>query len=78
MGKFDTGVPYYTIADLSIQIGFPCSEVKCRWCKFLKHYDGINRDKCGVTDDIIYSLEQRGINCPLVILNQVESEDMKK
>lgn len=77
MGKFDRGVSYYTIADLSMQISFPESEVSCKWCRFLKHYDGIDRDKCGLTDDILYSRELRGINCPLVILNNINAEELK-
>ena len=77
MGRFDKGVSYYTFADLSIQIGFPEDEVKCKWCRFLKHYDSMNRDKCGINDEIIYSTELIGQNCPLVILNQVKTEELK-
>lgn len=77
MPKFDKGVSYYTIADLSMQISFPEDEVKCKWCKFLKHYDSMNRDKCGLTDDILYSTELRGLNCPLVIINDVNAEELK-
>jgi hypothetical protein len=77
MAKFDRGVSYYTIADLSMQISFPEDEVKCKWCKFLKHYDGMNRDKCGLTDDILYSTELRGLNCPLVIINSINTEELK-
>lgn len=78
MGKFDKGVLYYTFAEYTIQIGFPEDEVKCKWCKFLRHYDGLNRDKCGLTEDILYSTELRGLNCPLTILNSVETEELKK
>lgn len=78
MGRFDRGVSYYTFADLSMQIGFPEDEVKCKWCRFLKHYDSMNRDKCGLTDDILYSTELIGHNCPLVILNQVNAEELDK
>lgn len=77
MGKFDRGVSYYTIADLSMQISFPEDEVKCKWCRFIKHYDGMNRDKCGLTDDILYSTELRGLNCPLVIINSINTEELK-
>ena len=77
MAKFDKGVSYYTFADLSMQIGFPEDEVKCKWCQFLRHYDNIDRDKCAITDDILYSRELRGFNCPLVILNDVRTEDLK-
>lgn len=74
--KFDKGVAYYTIADLSMQIGFPEDEVKCAWCRFLRHYDNLDRDKCALTEDILYTRELRGINCPLVILNDVRTEDL--
>lgn len=78
MAKFDKGVSYYTFAETTIQIGFPEDEVKCKWCRFLKHYDSIDRDKCGLTEDILYSTELRGINCPLVILNDVKTEELDK
>ena len=73
---FDRGVSYYTIADLTMQIGFPEDSVCCRWCPFLRHYDSMDRDKCGITEDILYSKEIRGHNCPLVIINQVKEGDM--
>ena len=74
---FDRGVSYYTIADLSIQIGFPEDEVKCKWCRFIRQYDSLDRDKCSLTEEILYSKEIRGIHCPLVILNEVKAEDLK-
>lgn len=77
MGRFDKGVSYYTFADLSIQIGFPEDEVKCKWCRFIRHYDSLDRDKCSLTEEILYSKEIRGIHCPLVILNEVKAEDLK-
>ena len=78
MGKFDSGVSYYTFADLSMQIGFPEDDVKCKWCRFLRHYDNLDRDKCALTDDILYSRELIGHNCPLVILNDVKTEELEK
>ena len=77
MGRFDKGVSYYTFADLSIQFGFPEDEVKCKWCRFIRHYDSLDRDKCALTEEILYSKEIRGIHCPLVILNEVKAEDLK-
>ena len=76
--KFDKGVAYYTMVDLSYQFGFPEDEVCCKWCRFLKHYDSMGRDKCALTDEILYSTEIRGLNCPLVIINEVKTEDMQK
>ena len=75
---FDKGVAYYTYVDLSIQFGFPEDQVCCRWCPFIRHYDSLDRDKCAITEDILYSRETRGRNCPLVILNQVETEELNK
>jgi len=77
MGKFDRGVTSYTIAEATIQISFPEDDVKCKWCPFMKHYDGLDRDKCGLTEDILFSKEIIGHNCPLTILNQVNAEDLK-
>lgn len=78
MGRFDKGVTSYTFASVEIQIAFPEDETKCKWCKFLRHYDGIDRDKCLLTDEILFSREIRGYNCPLIILNTVKAEEMDK
>ena len=78
MGRFDKGVKSYTFADATVTVCFPESEVKCKWCKFLRHYDGIDRDKCALTEDIIFSREFVGQNCPLTIINQIESEELEK
>ena len=77
MGRFDKGVSYYTVAECDIQVNFPEDEVKCKWCRFLKHYDGIDRDKCSLTDEILFSREIIGHRCPLTILNDVKAEEME-
>ena len=74
MSKFDKGVSYYTTAKLSIEVHFPEDEVKCKWCPFLKHYDSIDRDKCGITQEILYSREITGQRCPLGFKAEEESE----
>ena len=76
MGKFDRGVSFYTVAECEIQVHFPENDVKCQWCPFCKHYDGIGRDKCGLTDEILFSREIIGRKCPLTILNEVKTEEM--
>ena len=78
MGRFDRGVTSYTFAETTIQIAFPEDEVKCKWCRFLRHYDGLDRDKCALTEDILYSKEIIGHNCPLTIINNVDVEDLKE
>lgn len=75
--RFDTGVKYYTFAECEIQVAFPEDDVKCHWCPFLKHYDGLNRDKCGLSNEILISTEIIGQNCPLTIINDVKTEDLK-
>lgn len=76
-GRFDKGVTYYTVANLDWNVFFPEDEVKCRWCPFLKHYDGMDRDKCGLTEEILVSKEIIGRMCPLVIINDVSEEEIK-
>ena len=77
MGRFDRGVTSYTFATAEIQVAFPEDEVKCQWCPFLKHYDTINRDRCQLTDEILFSRELIGQRCPLTIINQVNAEELK-
>lgn len=76
MGRFDKGVTSYTFAECTIQISFPEEEVKCKWCPMLKHYDHIDRDRCLLTNDILFSRELIGQHCPLTILNTVKAEEM--
>ena len=78
MGRFDRGVTSYTFAETTIQIAFPEDEVKCKWCPFLKHYDSLNRDKCGLTEKILYSTEIIGRDCQLTVINQVDAEELDK
>ena len=78
MGKFDKGVMYYTFVEATIEFGFPEDELKCKWCPFLKHYDGIDRDKCSLTDRILFSREIRDIHCPLTIINNVSEGDLRE
>ena len=75
--RFDSGVSYYTIAECEIQVNFPEDAVCCQYCPFLRHYDGINRDKCSLMEEILVSREIIGQRCPLTILNEVKVEDMK-
>ena len=77
MGRFDKGVTSYTFAECTIQVSFPEDEVKCRWCPFLRHYDSLDRDRCALTEEILYSRELIGRDCPLTILNQVNVEELK-
>lgn len=77
MGRFDKGVTKYTVATAEVTVNFPEDNVCCRWCQFLKHYDSIDRDRCMLTNDILYSREIVGYNCPLVIVNEVSEGDLK-
>lgn len=74
---FDKGVMYYTNAAATVHVGFPEDQVCCRWCPFIKHYDSLDRDKCILTEDILYSKETRGRNCPLEIINSDETEELQ-
>ena len=76
MGRFDKGVTSYTFAECTIEVAFPEDEVKCKWCPFVRHYDGLNRDRCTLSEEILVSLELIGRRCPLTILNNVKTEEM--
>ena len=78
MGRFDKGVSSYTYADVTISVCFPEDEIKCKWCPFVRHYDGLNRDRCDLTSEILFSTEIIGQRCPLTILNNVKAEEMDK
>ncbi len=77
MGRFDQGVSSYTFAEGIVEVAFPEDEVKCKWCKFMTHNDGLNRDKCFLTGEILFSRELIGQKCPLTVINEVKTEDLK-
>ena len=74
--QFDNGVTSYTVASAEITVCFPEKEVKCQWCPFVRHNDGINRDRCALTEEILVSREIIGRRCPLTIINEVKAEDL--
>ena len=78
MGRFDRGVTSYTFAEATIQVAFPEDDVKCKWCPFIRHYDGLNRDNCSLTHDILFSTELIGQRCPLTVINNVKTEELEK
>jgi hypothetical protein len=78
MGRFDKGVTSYTFAEATIQVAFPEDEVKCRWCPYIRHYDGIDRDKCALTEEILFSREIIGYKCPLTVINRVDVEELDR
>ncbi len=78
MGRFDKGVKFYTIASCEIQVNFPEDAVQCQYCPFVRHNDGLNRDRCSLTEEILVSREITGFKCPLVIINDVKAEEMEK
>ena len=78
MGRFDKGVTSYTFATAEIQVAFPEDEVKCKWCPFIRHYDSLERDKCALTEEILYSREITGYRCPLTIINKVDAEELDR
>ena len=50
------------------------NERVCINCK----YDGMDRDKCALTEEILVSREIIGFRCPLTIINDVKTEELKK
>lgn len=76
--QFDSGVTSYTVAQCELTVYFPEDETKCQWCPLIRHNDGLNRDRCGLTDEIIVSREIRGRKCPLTIINKVKTEDLEE
>ena len=77
MGKYDRGVLSYSVATAEVTVSFPEDDVCCKWCPFLKHYDSIDRDRCLITNDILFSRQIVGVNCPLTVINQVTEGDLK-
>lgn len=74
MSRFDKGVTSYTVCNLDMNIYFPEDEIKCKWCPFVSHYDSLDRDRCQLTSEILYTKEFTGRNCPLTIMNTITED----
>jgi hypothetical protein len=75
MSRFDKGVTSYTVCNLDMNIYFPEDEIKCKWCPFVSHYDSLDRDRCQLTSEILYTKEFTGRNCPLTIMNTITEDE---
>ena len=75
MNRFDKGVTSYTVCNLDMNIYFPEDEIKCKWCPFVSHYDSLDRDRCQLTSEILYTKEFTGRNCPLTIMNTITEDE---
>lgn len=66
MGRFDSGVMYYTVGHAQTEVHFPEDDVKCQWCPFLRADANGIRHKCGLTGNIIYGPGVLDARCPLI------------
>lgn len=72
MKDFKFGVKYYTLGKLETQVGFPENQAVCGYCPFVKSEFDLKRHRCLVTDEMLYSLEIRGRECPLKFSGEIE------
>lgn len=72
MKDFRQGVKFYTKAKLNFEFGFPEKETVCGFCPFVKNEYGLNRHRCLVTNNLIYSLDNREKDCPLIITGEIK------
>lgn len=73
MARFDKGINYYTKGTAHIDIYFPEDEVKCKYCIYLRYIEGLGH-RCKLTEDVIYSVEHIGKNCPIVFDGEIKEE----
>lgn len=73
MSRFDKGVEWYDAATATVTISFPEGERKCKWCGFCRMDSGF-RQRCIITNDILYSTECIGAGCPLQFENREGQE----
>lgn len=64
MGKYDSGVPYYTKGVAHISVFFPTDDIKCKYCPWC-YADSIGRPKCRLTGSLIFSTEMISDDCPI-------------
>ncbi len=78
MKNFDRGVRFYTFGTALIKVGFPETQTVCGYCPFIKEEYGLKRHRCLITDEMLYSLETRGRQCPLVFTGEIEEVKEKE
>lgn len=64
MGKYDSGVPYYTKGVAHISVFFPTDDIKCKYCPWC-YADSIGRPKCRLTGSMLFGLETIADDCPI-------------
>ena len=64
---FPEGILWYTTGTITHKVSFPENQVCCRWCDFLKAESDMNRHRCRLTNEMIYTINDIGLHCPIVI-----------
>lgn len=75
MPRFDTGVRYYTLGHVEMDVPFPEDAVCCRYCPFLRADAGGVRHKCVLTGRVVYGLDWRPEECPIIIKEEDVTHD---
>jgi hypothetical protein len=76
MARFDKGINYYTKGTAHIDVYFPEDEVKCKYCIYLRYIEGLGY-RCKLTEDVIYSVEHIGKNCPIIFEGEIKEVNEK-
>lgn len=60
------GVLRYTRGMVTVKIGFPNGEKKCKWCAFCRSDPSMRaRERCILTEEILYDIGAIGSSCPM-------------
>lgn len=60
------GVKKYLLGSVTVCIGFPNGEKKCKWCAFCRADTSMRmRERCVLTEEILYDITTIGDKCPM-------------
>lgn len=74
--KFEDGIPYFTMAEAKIEVGFPKEYVSCQYCPFCRSESDLKRYWCRLNNMMLYEPFMLGLpeGCPLEITGEIRGK----
>ena len=70
---FKSGVPYFTMAEIRVEVAFPEDKVKCRYCPFCRSESDLGRFWCRITNMMLYNPDYPELpeGCPAKLTGEI-------
>ena len=70
---FKSGVPYFTMAEIRVEVAFPEDKVKCRYCPFCRSESDLGRFWCRIMNIMLYNPDYPELpeGCPPTLTGEI-------